>query len=146
MPTSKPLNHQTDVYSTEVHSAVWSMYQALGEPVRSALTFRADGFNPAMIDDDAAGGFHPVFGLVNHFRSYDGFSRDGGVSNIVPPPDSPYRGDALSIPCYEEWGAVCVLQVSFHKGGTYVERLDFPQAPESVRSALLELLTKLETR
>jgi hypothetical protein len=140
----KPANHQTDLYPPQVHSAVWSLYRALGEPTRSPIDWEPG--TPNHIDEEGTGGFHPVFGLLTHSRSYDGYERGGAVSTITTPPDSGYRGDALSIPCYEENWNPLVLQMSFHKGATFVERLDFPQGAPEIKGALFELLQQLETR
>lgn len=61
---------------------------------------------------------HPVFSLTEHFRSHDDYGK-GFTQN-------PYRGDHMTIPCYTEEGQLVLLEVSFHKGATYVEALTFP--------------------
>jgi hypothetical protein len=60
--------------------------------------------------------------------------------------ENPYRGDHMSIPCYTEDGDVFVLDISFHKGDTFIERVGFPDGPLPVRKALYDLLDSCETR
>jgi len=79
-----------------------------------------------------------VFGLLVHYRSHDEGAR-GYTKN-------PWRGDHISVPCWSEHGNPFVLETSFHKGDSFVERVDFPDAPDGVMETLTELLQSCETR
>lgn len=140
MQTS-PLTHQTDLYSDEVHNAVWALYRALGAPTREPLVL-----DDGQVNTDNTGGFHPVFGLLTHSRAYDGFPPNGAHSAVDQPPGRYYRGDRLSIPAWSEDGTVGVVEMAFHKGATIFELLTFPSGAPEVGEALLDLLQKLETR
>ena len=83
-------------------------------------------------------GCRPVFGLAEHYRGHG--HRDTGHT------ENQYCGDHMSIPCYTEDGDVFVLEISFHKGETFVERVDFPERPSVVRKARYSLLDSCETR
>ncbi|GAF45497.1 hypothetical protein [Rhodococcus wratislaviensis] len=117
---------------------------AIPDPVREATKALFRALGAPVTDQTWAGdygariGCHPVFGLAEHYRGHDGGAR--GYT------DNPYRGDHMSIPGYTEDGNVFVLDVSFHKGDTHIERIDFPGGPADVRSALHELLISCETR
>jgi hypothetical protein len=108
--------------------AVKALFSALGTPVRGPWSGAfAEGF-----------GCHPVFNLVEHYRS-----NDRGATGYT---ENRYRGDHMSIPGYTEEGEVFVLEVSFHKGETFIERVAFPEGPDVVRTALYNLLQSCETR
>jgi hypothetical protein len=84
-------------------------------------------------------GWHPVFSMMQHFRGND--SGDPGYTK------NNYRGDHISIPIYSEggWG-VYVLEISFHKGSTFIDVIGFPNRPIAVVQELYELLQDYETR
>lgn len=112
---------------SQVNQAVAALFTALGTPCTRELWSDSDVF-----------GCHPVFGLARHYRGYD--RGDTGYT------ENQYRGDHMSIPCYTEDGEVFVLDISFHKGETFVERVEFPEGPPQVRKALYDLLDSSETR
>jgi hypothetical protein len=109
-----------------VLDAAQALFKALGTPKRSV--YRWQDLN---LD-------HPVFGLAEHFEG-----QGHGAAGYT---DNPHRGDHMSLPCWSEEGEVFVLETSFHKGEMYVERIDFPDAPAQVQSALFKLLQDCETR
>ncbi|ALU73764.1 hypothetical protein H351_32380 (plasmid) [Rhodococcus erythropolis R138] len=112
-----------------VREATKALFRALGSPVTDQ-TWAGD--NGARI------GYHPVFGLAEHYRGQD--------ADVRGYTENPYRGDHMSIPGYTEDGNVFVLDISFHKGDTHIECIDFPKGPADVRNALHELLISCETR
>jgi hypothetical protein len=114
---------------SQIHQAVKALFSALGAPSTGYVWSGGD---------DGGNGCHPVFALTDHYRAYDQGNR-GYTENR-------YRGDHISIPCYTEDGDVFVLDISFHKGATFIERVDFPQGPPQVRKALYDLLESCETR
>lgn len=84
-------------------------------------------------------GWHPVFPLVQHYRSYD-----NGNPGIT---DNPYRGDHISIPIYSEHGwEIYLMDISFHKGDMSWEIIGFPYRPVKVKEELHKILCKYETR
>ncbi|ORB76553.1 hypothetical protein, partial [Mycobacterium timonense] len=103
--------------SSQITHAVKALFSALGPP-RARL---------AWSDSDVVG-CHPVFGLAEHYRGHD--RGDAGYT------ENRYRGDHMSIPCYTEDGDVFVLDISFHKGETFIERVVFPEGPSVVHTAL----------
>jgi hypothetical protein len=119
---------QGDVTSlSQINQAVKALFSALGTPcVREPW------------EDGGGFGCHPVFCLAEHFRGHD----NGNVGYT----ENRYRGDHMSIPCYTEDGDVFVLDISFHKGETFVERVGFPEGPPQLRKALYDLLDSCETR
>lgn len=121
---------QGDVTSpSQISQAVKALFSALGTPcTRESWSGR----------DEEGFGCHPVFGLAEHYRGHD--RGDGGYT------ENRYRGDHMSIPCYTEDGDVFVLEISFHKGETFIERVEFPEGPSQVRKALYDLLDSSETR
>jgi hypothetical protein len=112
---------------SQITEAVKALFSALGTPC---------GRLP-WSDSDVLG-CHPVFGLAEHYRGHD--RGDTGYT------ENRWRGDHMSIPCYTEGGEVFVLDISFHKGETFIERVDFPEGPPVVRKALYALLDSCETR
>lgn len=119
---------QGDITSpSQINQAVKALFSALGAPCS----------RQPWSDGDAVGS-HPVFTLGEHYRSYD-----RGEMGYT---ENRYRGDHMSIPCYTEDGDVFVLDISFHKGETFIERVDFPEGPPQVRRALYDLLDSSETR
>ncbi|MFE2961985.1 hypothetical protein [Nocardia tengchongensis] len=113
-----------------VRHAVKALFGALGVPVRDETW--------AARDESARWGCHPIFGLAEHYKGHD--NGDAGYTA------NPYRGDHMSIPSYTENGDVFVLDISFHKGDTHIERIDFPEGPADIRDALYGLLVSCETR
>jgi hypothetical protein len=111
----------------QITTAVKALFSALGAPSARQPWPETEAY-----------GCHPVFALAEHYRGHD----RGNVGYT----ENQYRGDHMSIPCYSEDGEVFVLEVSFHKGGTFVERVDFPDGPAQVRKALYDLLDSTETR
>lgn len=122
-----------NTYSSETIQAIHALYQALGEP-------KIDNASIASLTDPGYGadGLHPVFGLVEHYRSHD--EGNAGYTH------NNYRGDHISIPAYTEEGDVAVIELSFHKGITICDYLTYPNGKDSIRQALYDLLHKLETR
>ena len=119
-----------DLYPEATHDAVKALYKALGEPVRD---------DTPMTEFDRIGEcIHPVFGLAEHFRAHD--SGNAGYTH------NGFRGDHITIPAFCEFGDVMAIDVSFHKGDTFLTLCTFPEGPEEVHAALHELLSKLETR
>jgi hypothetical protein len=112
---------------SQITGAVKALFSALG-----TLTGRLPW------SDSDVFGCHPVFSLAEHYRGHD--HGDTGYT------ENRYRGDHMSIPCYTEDGDVFVLDISFHKGETFIERVDFPDGPPVVRKALYDLLDSCETR
>lgn len=112
---------------SQINQAVKSLFSALGTPCTREPWGDSDVF-----------GCHPVFGLAEHYRG-----RDRGDVGYT---ENRYRGDHMSIPCYTEDGDVFVLDISFHKGETFIERVDFPEGPPQLRKALYDLLDSCETR
>ena len=135
---------KTAMYPESVHAALHALILSLGTPVRT----------PVVVDNGgtALGGWgqgglllgatdsnnHPVFGLLEHFESHDQ-GNHGYTQNSC-------RGDHLTVPCFTEDGGVFILEISFHKGDTYVERIDFPSASENLVRAAHSLLESCETR
>jgi|SRR5271166_3880641 len=112
---------------SQMAPAVKALFNALGSP----------SAREPWSENDVVG-CHPVFGFAEHYRGHDRGER-GYTEN-------PYRGDHMSIPCYTEDGDVFVLDISFHKGDTFIERVGFPEGPLPVRKALYDLLDSCETR
>ena len=84
-------------------------------------------------------GWHPVFSMMQHFRGNDS-GRPGYTDNN-------YRGDHISIPIYSEGGwEVYVLEISFHKGSTFIDVVGFPNRPLPVVKELYNMLSEYETR
>jgi hypothetical protein len=136
------MQHVSELYPHAVHNAVEALFIAMGRPVRTAIeTVPGDGgiIDPTQM---GRGDYHPVFGLMRHYQGDD--AGDHGIT------ENPYRGDHVSIPMVDEThgapGSVWVLEISFHKGITFVERIDYPDAPDTVLAALYDLLSKSETR
>ena len=83
--------------------------------------------------------FHPIFGMVKHFRANDagnkGYTENGN------------RGDHISIPGWTEdkWKVV-IIDIGFHKGMTTFELVSFPDAHEAVEKAAAGFLMTYETR
>ncbi|HIW75665.1 MULTISPECIES: hypothetical protein [Gordonibacter] len=118
----------------ETLDAIHALFSALGKPTELGITDQA-----ALCDDLQFGSnFHPVFALTEHFQAHDSGNK-GYTYNSS-------RGDHLSVPGYTEEGEVVVMDVSFHKGETYLRLNLFPSEPQEVHDALFELLRKLETR
>lgn len=109
------------------------------EAIKGALHVLLGALGPQdrkPVSPEALSGLHPVFLLTEHARSHD-------AGNVL----TPYRGDALSIPCYAEHdGGVALLQTSFHKGDAYVEIVTFPDADPVHAHAVVALLSQVETR
>jgi hypothetical protein len=112
---------------SQINQAVKALFTALGTPSAGYPWPQSEG-----------AGCHPVFALAEHYRGHD--RGDSGYT------ENRYRGDHMSIPCFTEDGDVFVLDISFHKGDTFIERVDFPQGPPQVRKALYNLLDSCETR
>jgi hypothetical protein len=112
---------------SQIAQAVKALFSALGTPCAREPWSESE-----------ACGCHPVFALAEHYRGND--RGDTGYT------ENRYRGDHMSIPCYTEDGDVFVLEISFHKGETFVERVDFPHGPPQVHKALYDLLDSSETR
>lgn len=84
-------------------------------------------------------GWHPVFSMMQHFRSNDSWA--GGYTKNT------YRGDHISIPIWSEGGQeVYIYEISFHKGITYADVVGYPDRPREVVEELVTLLQKYETR
>jgi hypothetical protein len=115
------------LYPRPVLDAAQALFRALGSPTRT--TWQQTEMNT----------IHPVFGLAEHFEGHDNYDATGYTENQ-------YRGDHLSVPCWTENNEIFVLETSFHKGEMFVERVEFPTAPEHVYDALLKLLHDCETR
>lgn len=112
-----------------VLNAAKALFTSLGTPVPD---------NDWAGDEHSRYGCHPVFALAEHYCSHDS-GAPGYTANS-------YRGDHMSIPHYTEDGDVFVLDISFHKGETFLTRVNYPNGPAEVRSALFELLESCETR
>ena len=115
-----------------VRVAMRALFQALGKPTRTALSDTEESL-PDMTYNN---GLHPVFELAEIYGPGDvGFT------------DNPWgRGGHLSIPCFDESGSVVAIDISFHKGDTMVERVEFPSKPAAVHAALYKLLEDSEVR
>lgn len=118
----------------ETLDAVHALFAALGKPAK------IEAVDETAFSDDLQIGsnFHPVFALAEHYQAHDSGNR-GYTHNSS-------RGDHLSIPGYTETSEVVVMDISFHKGETYVRLNLFPNEPQEVHLALLQLLQNLETR
>ena len=49
-------------------------------------------------------------------------------------------------PSLRRGGSVFVLDISFHKGDSFIERVGFPEGPDVVCKALYDLLESCEAR
>ncbi|MGC4174358.1 hypothetical protein [Demequina sp.] len=125
-----------------------SLVTHLGVPQRQILKSGAAGrddleyANPFDLEELATGEIHPVFAFVHHFRAHD--LGNGGYTF------NPYRGDHLSIPCNVDWSELAVIDVSFHKGQTFIEWVTFAvpsdEPTKALYGAAVELLRRYETR
>lgn len=97
---------------------------SLGEPQRQSWS----EFWPAV--EHAEHSLHPVFSLACTFEEEFG---EGYTKN-------PYRGSHHTIPCWTEQDDVVFIEVSFHKGTTFVDLVSYPDAdPESMAASLAML-------
>lgn len=118
----------------ETLDAVHALFLALGKPTELDVideTVFCENFQ-------IGSNFHPVFALTEHFQAHDSGNK-GYTYNSS-------RGDHLSTPGYTEAGEVIVMDISFHKGESYLRLNIFPDEPREVHLALLELLRNLESR
>lgn len=120
----------SDFNLKEVRETAKDLYGALGEPELNE--------NPMMDGNRIGSLVHPVFLLAEHFRANDRGNR-GYTAN-----DN--RGDHLSIPAYCENGDVMAIDVSFHKGDTFLTLCTFSSEPKEAHDELYKLLRRLETR
>lgn len=90
---------------------------------------------PRRRDFDADNFFHPAFGYAHYFEREDAGYHEGGTPGYT---GSTYRGAHISIPGFDEMGGLQVIDLSFHKGTTYVDTVSFDGGPGY--SAALELL------
>lgn len=118
----------------ETLDAVHALFSALGKPVK------IDAIDKTAFSEDPQIGinFHPVFALAEHFQAHD-IGNQGYTYNLL-------RGDHISIPGYTEMGEVVVMDISFHKGESYIRLNLFLDKPREVHRALFDLLRTLETR
>lgn len=115
-----------------VRNAMRALYLALGEPVRTPLSDTEE----TLPDMKFNYGLHPVFELAESYGPNDtGYTRN-----------HPQRGGHLSLPCFDENGDIVVIEITFHKGDTRVERLTYPSEPAQVHAALYKLLEDSEIR
>lgn len=123
----------------------------LGSPTRRALPGEIEALNGVAMSfylrPGATGTFHPVFRFAHHFHSKDDYER-GYTANSS-------RGDHMSIPGYTEDGSWGIIEISFHKGETWVEFVTYEDVPEgpspmakwhALNAAALALLDSNETR
>lgn len=121
----------------EVFTAMHALFRALGKPDRDLVTHGAGSMGVGTAGEATElYGLHPAFPLAETFGPGDA----GYTANIFS------RGCHFSLPCWDENGGVVVLETSFHKGATYLERLTFPDAQQQVHAALYELLQQFEIR
>lgn len=114
-----------------IRAAMRALYLALGDPDRVPLSESEQ----SLPDMRYNYGLHPVFELAETFGP-----GDEGYTGTYR------RGGHLSLPCFDESGDVAVIEVSFHKGDTTVERLTYPRDPAQVHAALYKLLEQSEIR
>lgn len=129
--------HITDDYSAETHREVEELFSSLGKPRRYPLSTEQQE------SDGRLEFIHPIFGLTTHYKGNDNYEGGGFTHN-------PYRGDHISIPAYKEGGGVCVIEISFHKGDTLLDIVDYPESNQIPRSEeaqkLIQKMVGLETR
>lgn len=121
-------------FPKETVDAAHALFTALGRPTTQSNV-------DAMWDESGLilGEYlHPVFGLAEHFQSHDDYIK-GYTDNC-------FRGDHISIPGFTEDERIVVIDISFHKGNTFVTLNFFPDDQKDVHKALLSLLGDLETR
>lgn len=53
--------------------------------------------------------------------------------------NQPQRGGQLPLPCFDENGDIVVIEITFRKGDTRVERLTYPKEPAQVHAVLYKL-------
>ena len=128
--TSTATIHTTDLYPDSVHTAFRALVAALGPSERNLLDSQ----------DEAQYEMHPVFGLLQHGRGEDD-GRAWRATNKLPT-----RGDVLTVPYFTEAAEIGLMEISFHKGETNTWVVTFPEAPEPIVEAMLELLQGCETR
>jgi hypothetical protein len=120
----------------EVLAAMHALFRALGKPYRDPITEGATAIAVGDSDATALDFLHPVFPLAETFAPGDA----GYTSNTLS------RGGHLSLPCFGEDGDIVVLETSFYKGITALEKLTFPREQSEVHAALRELLQQFEVR
>jgi hypothetical protein len=120
----------------EVLAAMHALFRALGKPYRDPITEGATEIGVANSFATALEFLHPVFPLAETFAPGDA----GYTSNTLS------RGGHLSLPCFGEDGDIVVIETSFYKGVTVLEKLTFPREQGEVHTALLEMLQQFEVR
>lgn len=123
----------------EVFTAMHALFSALGKPHRDLMARDAGTVDVGSDGSQAEElmGLHPAFSLSESFGPGDA----GYTANPFS------RGCHFSLPSWDEKdsGAV-VLETSFYKGSTYLERLTFPDTQHEVSVALITLLQEFEIR
>jgi hypothetical protein len=120
----------------EVLAAMHALFRALGKPYREPITEGATAIGVGNSDATALDFLHPVFPLAETFAPGDA----GYTSNTLS------RGGHLSLPCFGEDGDIVVIETSFYKGVTVLEKLTFPREQGEVHTALFEMLQQFEVR
>lgn len=128
--------HVTPFVPTQAHTAFEALVSALGKPSRRSISESPwwQSHSP-----DSINYLHPVFGMMKHFQSHDEGAR-GYTANHM-------RGDHVSIPGWsEEGGGIEIVEVSFHKGSTFIEIVSYPEADPAIAHAASAFLQSFETR
>lgn len=126
-----------EIDKNTILNAYHALVKMLGKPSREpSLDIQKAG--PFSTLDAFGENFHPVFFFQEHFQSNDSYER-GYTENH-------YRGDHSSLPMYSEHGEFIILEISFHKGDTFIDVINYPDAANEMIAQLIDFIRQFETR